>query len=134
MTPPCPRTDGTNNIYTMPSTTTTEMDPPLRRLVLGVLGQFVLYIPETTKRKRLQLVGSYFFDQTWFSWIGGAFGPVFITVFRARLYWSSLTTTLAFLTNEEPAKFHIHTIVKTSNGGDYGYAFEEKLGLVETPL
>ena len=26
-----------------------------------------------------------------------------------------------FLTNEAPAKFHIHTIVRTPNGNDYGF-------------
>ena len=25
-----------------------------------------------------------------------------------------------FLTNREPAKFHVHTIVRTPNGNDYG--------------
>jgi hypothetical protein len=25
-----------------------------------------------------------------------------------------------FLTNTEPAKFHVHTIVRTPNGNDYG--------------
>ena len=25
-----------------------------------------------------------------------------------------------FLTNDEPAKFHVHTIVRTPNGNDYG--------------
>ena len=25
-----------------------------------------------------------------------------------------------FLTNPEPAKFHVHTIVRTPNGNDYG--------------
>ena len=25
-----------------------------------------------------------------------------------------------FLTNAEPAKFHVHTIVRTPNGNDYG--------------
>ena len=26
-----------------------------------------------------------------------------------------------FLTNPEPAKFHVHTIVRTPNGNDYGF-------------
>lgn len=27
-----------------------------------------------------------------------------------------------FLNNEEPAKFHIHTLLRTPNAGDYGFA------------
>ena len=36
-----------------------------------------------------------------------------------------------FLANSEPAKFHVHTIVRLPNGGDYGNALwgeGEKLG------
>ena len=27
-----------------------------------------------------------------------------------------------FLGNDEPAKFHVHTLLRTPNGGDYGMA------------
>jgi len=63
-------------------------------------------------------------QDTYFAWIGGtsdtdAFyykihSPVIMVEFD---HHSGV-----FLTNEKPEKFHIHTIVRTPNGGDYGKA------------
>jgi hypothetical protein len=37
-----------------------------------------------------------------------------------------------FLTNKEPAKFHIHTLLRTPNAGDYGMALRPLIkGTVE---
>lgn len=36
-----------------------------------------------------------------------------------------------FLTNGEPAKFHIHTLLRTPNGGDYGTALRSLIPGVE---
>jgi hypothetical protein len=61
-------------------------------------------------------------DETFFSWIGG-FGdedpfyyriqsPIIIVEFdHHRGVW---------LLNKEPAKYHIHTLIRTPNGNDYG--------------
>lgn len=92
-----------------------------KELVLRIVDEFVLYLPDTARQKRIELVRAHF-DETYFCWIGGygdndAFyyriqSPVIVCEFD---HHSGV-----FLTNKEPAKFHTHTIVRTPNGGDYG--------------
>ena len=61
-------------------------------------------------------------DETWFSWIGGygendtfyykIHSPVLLVEFDMHKG--------VFLTNDEPEKFHVHTVLRTPNGNDYG--------------
>jgi hypothetical protein len=100
-------------------------------LLLRIAEEFVLYLPETSRKLRLDQIKSHFKD-TYFSWIGGygdddAFyfriqSPVFIAEFD---HHSGV-----FLSNVEPMKFHTHALVRSPNAGDYGNAIrapEEKL-------
>lgn len=94
-----------------------------KRLILDIVEQFTLYLPQTARDLRLEQVKKHF-DDTYFSWIGGygdedAFyyriqSPVIIVEFD---HHSGV-----FLSNKEPAKFHTHTILRTPNAGDYGSA------------
>lgn len=98
-------------------------------LVTQILEQYLLYLPEKARKMRLDQCKKWF-HETYFSWIGGygdedAFyyriqSPVVIVEFD---HHSGV-----FLTNKEPAKFHIHTLLRTPNGGDYGMALR---GLTE---
>jgi hypothetical protein len=95
-------------------------------LVLSIAGEFLLYLPHKARKLRLKLIEKHF-DETYFCWIGGygdddAFyyrvqSPVVILEFD---HHSGV-----FLANEEPKKFHTHTIVRSPNGGDYGQALRE---------
>ena len=100
-----------------------ELDDSLREILLDTVAEFIVYLPEQARRNRLQQVKTHM-NETYFSWIGG-FGdndafyyriqsPVVICEFD---HHSGV-----FLVNPEPAKFHIHTIVRSPNGGDYGMA------------
>lgn len=101
----------------------TGVDAEERQLLLKIVEQFVRYLPDAARRNRIRLVEQHM-DETYFSWIGGygdddAFyyriqSPVIIAEFDHHPG--------VFLSNEEPAKFHIHTILRTPNGGDYGFA------------
>lgn len=96
-------------------------------LVLSIAGEFLLYLPEKARELRLKQIEQHF-DETHFCWIGGygdddAFyyrvqSPVVVLEFD---HHSGV-----FLANEEPKKFHTHTIVRTPNAGDYGQALREK--------
>jgi hypothetical protein len=96
-----------------------------QQLVLDITEHFVLYLPERARKMRLEQVRSHF-SSTFFSWIGGwgiddpfyyrIQSPVIIMEFD---HHSGL-----FLTNSEPAKFHIHTVLRTPNAGDYGCALK----------
>lgn len=91
--------------------------------VCSILYQYLLYLPDSARKMRMAQAWSYF-HETYFCWIGG-FGehdafyyriqsPVVVVEFD---HHSGV-----FLTNSEPAKFHIHTLLRMPNGGDYGMA------------
>jgi hypothetical protein len=109
-----------------------EMGEEQRELVRGILGEYLLYLPARARELRLAEMEAWF-HETYFCWIGG-FGdhdafyyriqsPVVIVEFD---HHSGV-----FLTNKEPAKFHIHTLLRTPNGGDYGMALRPLIPGVE---
>ncbi|KAI0870110.1 hypothetical protein GGS24DRAFT_476507 [Hypoxylon argillaceum] len=97
-------------------------------LVAGILEQYLLYLPPRARELRLGDAKAAF-GETYFCWIGGygdddAFyyrvqSPVVIAEFD---HHSGV-----FLTNGEPAKFHIHTLLRTPNAGDYGWALRGQM-------
>lgn len=101
-------------------------------LVLEILEQYLLYLPTISRRLRLDQIRKWF-GETYFCWIGGfadddAFyfriqSPIVIVEFD---HHSGV-----FLTNKEPAKFHIHTLLRTPNAGDYGMALRGLLPGIE---
>jgi hypothetical protein len=100
-----------------------SMTDEQQHLAEAIVEQYLLYLPQQARERRMQLVRSWF-HETYFCWIGSygnddAFyyrlqSPVIIVEFD---HHSGV-----FLTNKEPAKFHIHTLLRTPNGGDYGMA------------
>ncbi|KAK3397762.1 hypothetical protein B0T20DRAFT_230924 [Sordaria brevicollis] len=106
-----------------------EFSEEQKKLVEGILEQYLLYLPKQAREIRLNEIRSWFDKETYFCWIGG-FGdddafyyriqnPVVIVEFD---HHSGV-----FLTNKEPAKFHIHTLLRTPNAGDYGMALRKLL-------
>ncbi|KAL2182529.1 hypothetical protein L209DRAFT_775320 [Thermothelomyces heterothallicus CBS 203.75] len=100
-----------------------DMAEDQRALVRAILAEYLLYLPARARELRLAEAERWF-GETYFCWIGGfadddAFyyriqSPVIIVEFD---HHSGV-----FLTNKEPARFHIHTLLRTPNGGDYGMA------------
>ncbi|KAI0195448.1 hypothetical protein F4808DRAFT_440588 [Astrocystis sublimbata] len=97
------------------------LSPSQQDLVIGILQQYLLYLPLRSRELKLQDARGWF-EETYFCWIGGcgdddAFyyriqSPVILVEFD---HHSGV-----FLTNETPAKFHVHTLLRTPNAGDYG--------------
>ncbi|KAF2728211.1 hypothetical protein EJ04DRAFT_516763 [Polyplosphaeria fusca] len=92
-------------------------------LILSLAEEMLLYLPHSARKLRLAHIQSHF-PETYFCWIGG-YGDEDAFYFRIQ----SPVVVLefdhhsgVFLANEEPRKFHTHTIVRTPNGGDYGQA------------
>jgi len=89
--------------------------------LLQVFDAFLECLPPQPRAARLRRIASVL-DRTYFSWIGGhgeedpfyyrAQSPVLMVEFD---HHSGV-----WLTNAEPAKYHVHTIVRTPNGNDYG--------------
>ncbi|KAH6845229.1 hypothetical protein B0I37DRAFT_328307 [Chaetomium sp. MPI-CAGE-AT-0009] len=109
-----------------------EMEEGEKELVRGILKEYLLYLPARAREIRMGEIERWF-DETYFCWIGGygeddAFyyriqSPVVIVEFD---HHSGV-----FLTNKEPAKFHIHTLLRMPNGGDYGMALRPLIPGIE---
>ncbi len=98
--------------------------PPYSQdLLCRLAGTFVEHLPAGPYHARLNDIRAHL-DDTWLCWIGGS-GPDSPFYFRIQ----SPVVLIEYehhagimLTNEQPAKFHTHTIVRTPNGNDYGAA------------
>lgn len=112
-----------NRIVPCEGITVSSMIPEQIKLVEDILPEFLRYLPTRARELRLTQIHK-FFSETYFCWIGG-FGdhhafyyriqsPVIIVEFN---HHSGV-----FLHNSEPTRFHIHTLLRTPNAGDYGKA------------
>ncbi|KAK7421806.1 hypothetical protein QQX98_002022 [Neonectria punicea] len=100
-----------------------EMRPAQQDLVLSICKEFLLYLPDKALQFRLDQIRSWFHETYW-CWIGG-FGnedPFYYRIQSPVVIIEFDHHSGVFLTNKEPAKFHIHTLLRTPNGGDYGMA------------
>ncbi|ORY10728.1 hypothetical protein BCR34DRAFT_485242 [Clohesyomyces aquaticus] len=98
-----------------------------KSLILAVAEEFLLYLPDASRKLRLEQIESYF-DETYWSWIGG-YGdedPFYYRIQSPVLVCEFDHHSGVFLANEEPKKFHTHTIVRTPNAGDYGQAIRDE--------
>ncbi|KAK2812252.1 hypothetical protein FQN50_001610 [Emmonsiellopsis sp. PD_5] len=100
-----------------------EFTTQQQQLVLDIAEQFLLYLPEKSRALRKVQIREYF-NETFFCWIGsyGSEDPYYFRIQSPVVIFEFDHHSGVFLTNKEPAKFHIHTVVRTPNGGDYGCA------------
>ena len=105
-----------------------ELNEHQQQLMLDIAEQFLLYLPDTAREIRKEQIKSHF-NETFFSWIGayGADDPFYYRVQSPVIIFEFDHHSGVFLSNKEPAKFHIHTIVRTPNAGDYGCALRKPL-------
>ena len=95
--------------------------PGQKKRLLELVQAHVMPLPEGPRKARMEEVERHLAD-THFCWIGG-------TTDASTCYYRIQSPVVfiefdqhagVYLTNAEPAKFHIHTIVRTPNGNDYG--------------
>lgn len=99
------------------------MPDDCQQLVSAIIDEYLLYLPATSRSIHLKHALS-FPDETYFSWIGG-FGdddPFYYRIQNPVIIVEFDHHSGVFLGNDEPAKFHVHTLLRTPNGGDYGYS------------
>lgn len=100
----------------------TELDAVQRAALLELMGRYVGNLAEGHARVRMEEVEARL-DDTWFAWIGGTGGedafyyrvhsPVILIEFDHQL-------PVALPGPRVPGRAHIHTVVRTPNGNDYG--------------
>jgi hypothetical protein len=86
-----------------------------------LVDDFIAYLPEGPRAARRREIRENY-GETFFSWIGGWEDQ---EAFYFRLQNPVVVLELdhhtgVFLSNDTPAPFHMHTVVRTPNGNDYG--------------
>ena len=92
-----------------------------RRLLTDIAASYVGWAGDGHAEVKLTEVVTHL-DETWFSWYGG-FDDVEPFYYRVH----SPVVLIEFdhhpgvvLDNDSPTRHHVHTVVRTPNGGDYG--------------
>ena len=98
-------------------------DMPAQALAVldDVVDDFIAYLPDGPRAARRREIRANY-GESYFSWIGGWEDQ---EAFYFRLQSPVVVLELdhhtgVFLSNDTPAPFHMHTVVRTPNGNDYG--------------
>jgi hypothetical protein len=100
-----------------------RFDTLQHRRLMDLVAAYLAYLPEGPRAARMSDFERHL-DETHFCWIGGLGeedpfyyriqGPVLLIEFDHHAG--------VFLGNPTPQRFHVHTVVRTPNGNDYGMA------------
>jgi hypothetical protein len=95
-----------------------------RDALLALVETHLAYLPDGPRAARMAEARARLAD-TWFCWIGGDddTSPFYYRVQSPVLLIEFDHHAGVFLANPEPERFHVHTVVRTPNGGDYGMAW-----------
>ena len=100
----------------------TGLDRAQQRALLGVIAEFVNHQKEGHARVKMAEVARHL-DNTWFGWIGGT-GTEDVFYYRIHspviLIEFDHQRPIALARSGVPTRNHIHTMVRTPNGNDYG--------------
>ncbi|KAL2821135.1 hypothetical protein BJX63DRAFT_379455 [Aspergillus granulosus] len=109
-----------------------QLTPTQKDTLYGILNQYLLYLPTRARELKLSHI-KQFEDETYFSWIGGYSDedPFYFRIQNPVVLVEFDHHSGVFLNNEEPRKFHIHTLLRTPNAGDYGVALRSKIPPIE---
>jgi hypothetical protein len=99
-----------------------DLDASQRTLLLDTIAEYVGNLPEGHANVRMDEVRRHL-DDTWFAWIGETSGEA---VFYYRIHSPVILiefdhqTPVALDGPRQPNRQHVHTVVRTPNGNDYG--------------
>ncbi len=98
-----------------------ELSDAQRRNVLAVVASFIGWAPEGHAAVRMAEVAAHL-DETWFTWMGstGDDGPFYYRVQSPVVLVEFDHHPGVVFDNKVPTRNHIHTVIRTPNGGDYG--------------
>ena len=113
-----------NRVIPVEGIAVADMPAAAKDLVLAIAEQFVMPLPAGPRAARLREIEE-FLPQTWFSWIGGHLpGDVFYYRIQSPVLIAELDHHCGvFLDYRTPQPFHVHTVLRTPHGNDYGRAF-----------
>lgn len=99
----------------------TELSDSQRRLLRAVLGTYVGWLADGHNALRMAEVEAHL-DDTWFAWMGSPDpqGPFYYRAHSPVMLVEFDHHPGVVFDNVEPSPHHVHTVVRTPNGGDYG--------------
>lgn len=97
------------------------LDADQQHLLSRLIAAYVDRMPAEHARLKLDQVGGHL-NETYFAWRGGHddTSPFYYRVHSPVILIEYDNHAGIFLDNDEPERFHIHTIVREPNGNDYG--------------
>jgi hypothetical protein len=101
-----------------------DMPAQAQQHARAIAESFVRLLPAGPRAARLREIEALL-DETWFSWIGGSEpGDVFYYRLQSPVLIAELDHHCGvFLDYDTPQPFHIHTVLRTPHGNDYGRAW-----------
>lgn len=89
--------------------------------LMDVIETFFLLLPDGPRAARLEEIEAQL-DNTWLCWMGGYddWSPFYFRIQSPVLLAEFDHHQAVFLTNSEPARFHVHMLTRIPEGGDYG--------------
>jgi hypothetical protein len=98
-----------------------ELTAEQRRRLIDLIARYMAPLPSGPLQQRMAEIERHL-AATHFCWIGGTSdaSPFYYRIQSPVVFIEFDHHAGVFLTNAEPAKFHVHTIVRTPNGNDYG--------------
>ena len=99
-----------------------ELTDPQRTLLLDLAGEYVRNMSDGHAKVRMEEVRKHL-GETYFAWIGGT-GPDAVFYYRIHspviLIEFDHQTPVALPGPKVPGRIHVHSVVRTPNGNDYG--------------
>ncbi len=113
-----------NRVIPVEGVRVADLPAEAQQHALAIAEIFVRLLPEGPRAARLREIAAHL-DQTWFSWIGGHEpGDVFYYRLQSPVLIAELDHHCGvFLDYDTPKTFHIHTVLRTPHGNDYGRAW-----------
>jgi hypothetical protein len=102
----------------------TELTAQQQAQLLEVIGAYVRNLRDGHAQVKMDEVRQHL-DETWFAWIGGT-GPESVFYYRIHSpvilieFDHQTPIALGHLERGQPTREHIHTVIRTPNGNDYG--------------
>jgi hypothetical protein len=110
-----------NRVIPYEGVTISSFSASQQELVRKMIALNLSYLPENVLKVRLAEISAHW-EETYFCWIGGLeIGDAFYYKLHSPVVMIEFDHhTGVFLDNKIPLPFHIHTLVRTPNGNDYG--------------
>ena len=110
-----------NRIIPFEGIRVTDLPTEAQQITLKIIEKFILPLPEGPRAARMREIKEHL-GETWFSWIGGhETGDVFYYRIQSPVVIVELDHHCGvFLDYRTPKPFHVHTVLRTPHGNDYG--------------